>query len=528
MKSGGRFVLAVDQGTTGTRAMLFDDSGFPVRGGWAYMEHRQIYPRPGWVEHDPIEIWENTKAVFRAVIEGAGIDIHDLVGIGVTNQRETVVVWDVRSGLPLYNAIVWQCRRTSSLVDYLRANYMDLIVNRTGLIPDPYFSATKIWWLLDNIPDLRVKVEKGEAVFGTIDTWIIWNMTRGSRDCLTPDMGGAYITDYSNASRTMLFDIHRLDWDMDLLEIMGSIPVHALPTPRPSCDREFYGYTSSEFSRILGGVEIPVAGDAGDQQAALFGQVGFEVGDIKCTYGTGNFILMNTGSRPIKSKHGLISTIFHSLEKGRATYACEGSIFVTGAAIQWLRDGLKMIESPSEASILAESVDDTGGVYFVPAFVGLGAPYWDMYARGLIIGLTRGTDRRHIARAILESIAYLTRDVIEAIHNDTGIDIRILRVDGGVSRSDFLMQFQADILGIDVVRPIVSETTSLGAAYLAGLAVGLWRDLDDVKSNWRIEKVFKPRMDEDYREKLYRGWRSAVRRALDWAREIPWVYELGG
>ncbi|MCX8161834.1 MAG: FGGY family carbohydrate kinase, partial [Candidatus Bathyarchaeota archaeon] len=325
--------------------------------------------------------------------------------IGVTNQRETVVVWDVRSGLPLYNAIVWQCRRTSSLVDYLRANYMDLIVDRTGLVPDPYFSGTKIWWLLDNVPGLRVRVERGGAVFGTIDTWIIWNMTRGSRECLTPDMGGAYVTDYSNASRTMLFDIHRLDWDSDLLEVMGGIPMHALPTPRPSCDREFYGYTGPDFSRILSGVKVPVAGDAGDQQSALFGQAGFELGDTKCTYGTGNFILTNTGSNPIRSRHGLISTVFYSLEKGKAAYACEGSVFVTGAAIQWLRDGLKIIDSPSEVNLLAESAEDTGGVYFVPAFVGLGAPYWDMYARGLIIGLTRGTERRHIARAVLESIA---------------------------------------------------------------------------------------------------------------------------
>lgn len=527
MQFEDKLILAIDQGTTGTRAMLFDVSGSPIRGGWAYMEHRQVYPRPGWVEHDPMEIWGNTKAVVKAAIEGAGIDVHRLVGIGVTNQRETVVVWDVRSGLPLYNAIVWQCRRTSSLVDYLRANYMDLIVDRTGLVPDPYFSGTKIWWLLDNVPGLRVRVERGGAVFGTIDTWIIWNMTRGSRECLTPDMGGAYVTDYSNASRTMLFDIHRLDWDTDLLEVMGGIPMHALPTPRPSCDREFYGYTGPDFSRILSGVEVPVAGDAGDQQSALFGQAGFELGDTKCTYGTGNFILMNTGSNPIRSRHGLISTVFYSLEKGKAAYACEGSVFVTGAAIQWLRDGLKIIDSPSEVNLLAESAEDTGGVYFVPAFVGLGAPYWDMYARGLIIGLTRGTERRHIARAVLESIAYLTRDVIESMRSDTGIDIRMLRADGGASKSDFLMQFQADILGIDVVRPTVLETTSLGAAYLAGLAVGLWSNLDDIRSNWRVEKMFKPRMDEAYREKLYKGWKSAVRRALNWAKEVPWAYELG-
>ncbi len=521
-----KYVLAIDQGTTGTRAMLFTYDGLPVPGGWAYLEHRQIYPRPGWVEHDPIEIWENTKAVIKKVIEQTKIDPREIAAIGVTNQRETTVIWDPRTGKPVYNAIVWQCRRTAPLVDYLRKNHFDTIKRKTGLVPDPYFSSTKIWWLLDNVPGLREKAKKGEVVFGTIDTWIIWNLTRGNRDVMTPERGGAHVTDYSNASRTMLFDIHKLDWDDELLEIQGKIPREILPLPRPSSDREIYGYTGPEVSQLLGGVELPVCGDAGDQQAALFGQVGFDIGEVKATYGTGSFILLNTGDRPVESRHGLLTTVFYSLEKGKATYALEGSIFVTGAAIQWLRDGLKIIEVSAEVNPLAEAAEDTGGVYFVPAFVGLGAPYWDMYARGLIIGITRSTERKHIARAALESIAYLTRDVIEAMVADTGLRIPRLKVDGGAARSNFLMQFQANILGIEVWRPVVFETTSLGAAYLAGLAVGFWKSLDEVRKNWKVEKVFRPSMDPEKREKLYRGWKAAVKRALGWAKEVPWAYGL--
>ena len=518
----GEYVMAIDQGTTGTRVMLFTREGLPVEGGWAYREHRQIYPRPGWVEHDPLEIWENVKLCMRDALRRAGVEPGELVAIGVTNQRETTVVWDPRTGEPLHNAIVWQDRRTAPQVDYLREHYADVIRSRTGLVPDPYFSATKMWWLLENVPGLRERAERGEALSGTIDTWIIWNLTRGSRDVPTPERGGAHVTDYSNASRTMLFDIHRLEWDDELLEIMGGVPRDVLPLPRPSS--EVYGYTGPEASRLLGGVSVPVAGDAGDQQAALFGQAGFRAGDVKCTYGTGNFLLLNTGGRVVESRHGLLATVFYSLEPGKAVYALEGSIFVTGAAIQWLRDGLKIIEVSAEVNPLAESAPDTGGVYFVPAFVGLGAPYWDHYARGLIIGITRGTERKHLARATLEAIAYLTRDVVEAMAADTGRRVEVLKADGGAARSDFLLQFQADILGVKVVRPVVSETTSLGAAYLAGLAVGFWTSLREVEENWRAEREFTPRMDPEVRERLYAGWRAAVRRALGWAKEVPWAY----
>jgi glycerol kinase len=504
--------------------MLFDEEGAPVERAWAYREHRQIYPRPGWVEHDPLEIWLNTKACIREVLEKTGVDPGSIAAIGVTNQRETVVVWEKETGRPVYNAIVWQDRRTAREVDYLRSNYFELIKRKTGLVPDSYFSSTKLWWLLDNVPGLRERAAKGEVLAGTVDTWLIWNLTRGSRDVLTPEMGGAHVTDYSNASRTMLFDIARLEWSADLLEVQGRIPPDFLPLPRPSSDRAFYGYTGPEVSGLFGGRSIPVAGDAGDQQAALFGQAGFREGDVKCTYGTGNFLLMNTGDRPVYSEHNLLATVYYSTEPGKAKYALEGSVFVTGAAIQWLRDGLKIIEVSAEVNPLAEAAEDTGGVYFVPAFTGLGAPYWDPYARGLIIGLTRGTERRHIARAVLESIAYLTRDVVEVMEAETGRRISELRVDGGASRSDFLMQFQADILGVRVVRPVVLETTSLGVAYLAGLAAGLWRGVDELAGKWRPGRVFEPRMDPEKRERLYKGWKEAVKRALGWAREVPWAY----
>ncbi|WP_048078794.1 glycerol kinase GlpK [Desulfurococcus mucosus] len=517
------YVLAVDQGTTGTRAILFDHTGTPI--AIAYKEHRQIYPMPGWVEHDPIEIWFNTKETIRRVIRDSGIDLGRILTIGVTNQRETVVLWDPETGQPVYNAIVWQDRRTAREVDHLRREYMDFIRLKTGLIPDSYFSGVKIWWMLNNIPGAREKATSGRLVAGTIDSWIIWNLTRGSRDVATPEKNGAHVTDYSNASRTMLFNIQRLEWDPELLEIEGRIPREILPLPRPSSDRDLYGYTGPAVSNeLFGGHAIPVSGAAGDQQAALFGQAGFNPGDIKCTYGTGNFILVNTGDTLVYSKHGLLTTIYYSVKPGTATYALEGSIFITGAAIQWLRDGLKIIEVSGEVNPLAEAARDTGGVYFVPAFTGLGAPYWDQYARGLIIGLTRGTERKHIARAVLESIAYLTRDVIETMKNDVNLDVKLLKADGGASRSDFLMQFQADILNSKVVRPMVYETTALGAAYLAGLAIGFWSSLDEIRSYWRAEKEFTPRMDDETRERLYNGWKAAVRRALGWAREVPWAY----
>lgn len=511
--------MVIDQGTTGTRVAVFDEEGRLV--SYSYREHEQIYPRPGWVEHDPAEIWENTLAALKDAV--SAVDPSGVAAIGVTNQRETTVVWDPATGKPLYNAIVWQDRRTAPLVDKLRQEHLETLYDRTGLYPDPYFSGTKLWWLLENLEGLRERARGGRAVFGTIDTWLIWNLTRGDPDAETPELGGAHVTDYSNASRTMLFNIRRLDWDAELLELQGGIPGEMLPVPLPSS--YVYGYTGPEISgKLLGGRRVPVCGDAGDQQAALFGQACFKEGQIKCTYGTGNFVLMNLGGRVVRSRHRLLCTVFYSLEKGRASYALEGSIFVTGAAIQWLRDGLKIIEVSSEVNPLAESVESTEGVYVVPAFVGLGAPYWDMYARGLIIGITRGTRRAHIARATLEAIAYLTRDVVEAMKADTGLDIGELRADGGASKSDFLMQFQADILNVNVVRPSILETTSLGAGFLAGLAAGLWSGLDELASKWRAERTFKPRMREEDREKLYRGWRKAVERALGWASEVPWFY----
>ncbi len=519
-----KYIMVIDQGTTGTRVAIVSSDGIPIKGGWCYREHMQIYPRPGWVEHNPIEIWEKTRLCMEEAIRKSHINPRDITAIGVTNQRETIVVWSFKTGNPLYNAIVWQDRRTAKYVDLLKENYMDVIKSKTGLTPDSYFSSVKIWWLIENSEKVSEYIKKGEALFGTIDSWIIWNLTKGSRDVLTSEKMGAHVTDYSNASRTMLFNIHKLKWDDELLEIHGGIPHESLPLPRPSSDKEFYGYIGAEVSSILGGLDIPVVASIGDQQAALFGQVGFSVGDVKCTYGTGNFILINTGTKAINSRYGLLTTIYYSLEPGKALYALEGSIFITGAAIQWLRDGLKIIEVSAEVNPLAESTPDTGGVYFVPAFVGLGAPYWDQYARGLIIGITRGTERKHIARATLEAIAYLTRDVIEAMKADIGHEIEVLKADGGASKSDFLLQFQADILGVRVVRPAISETTSLGAAYLAGLAVGLWKSLDEIKDMWKIDREFTPRMDPTTRERLYSGWKAAVKRALGWAKEVPWAY----
>ncbi|OYT28645.1 MAG: glycerol kinase [Thermofilum sp. ex4484_79] len=516
-----KYILSIDQGTTGSRVALFDKNGSLV--GYAYKEHRQIYPRPGWVEHDPLEIWYNVKEIIKEVIRKTKISASQIAAIGVTNQRETTVIWDLESGKPLYNAIVWQDRRTAPLVDFLRKEYLEFIYSKTGLYPDAYFSSTKVWWLLENLPGIREKIKNKKIAFGTIDTWIIWNLTCNRKNNITPEKIGAHVIDYSNASRTMIFDIKKLRWDEELLEIQGKIPEEILPLPVPSSI--IYGYTGPEVSRkLFEGHEIPVSGDAGDQQAALFGQAGFRLGTVKSTYGTGNFILMNIGETPVKSKNRLLTTVYYSLEKGKAVYALEGSIFVTGAAIQWLRDGLKIIKKSEEVNILAEKVASNEGVYIVPAFVGLGAPYWDMYARGLVVGITRGTMREHFARAILESIAYLTRDVIEAQENDTGLKIDILKADGGAARSDFLMQFQADILGIKVVRPVIFETTSLGAAYLAGLAVGFWNNLEEIEKLWKPERVFKPRMDENTRERLYRGWKAAVKRAFGWAKEVPWAY----
>ncbi|MEM4576331.1 MAG: glycerol kinase GlpK [Candidatus Nezhaarchaeales archaeon] len=511
------YIMAIDSGTTGSRVGLFNEEGKPV--AWCYREHTQIYPHPGWVEHNPIEIWENVKYCIKEVVAQSNVKPKEIAGIGVTNQRETIVAWNPKTGIVYGNALVWQDRRTVNYVEYLRENYLEMIKERTGLIPDPYFSSTKIWWMLENIESLREKAKRGEAVFGTIDTWIIWNLTRGSKENLTPEFNGAFVTDYSNASRSMIFNIRKLEWDLELAEVQGMIPIESLPLTRPSIDREIYGYTGLEMRSILGSVEVPIAGDAGDQQAALFGQACFSEGDVKCTYGTGNFILLSTGRSVISSRHGLLVTVYYSDKPKSAYYALEGSIFVTGAAIQWLRDGLKIIEVSAEVDPLAEAAEDTGGVYFVPAFTGLGAPYWDPYARGLIIGITRNTTRRHIARAALESIAYLTRDVVEVMKLDARREISILKADGGASRSNFLMQFQADVLGIKVIRPVVYETTSLGAAFMAGLATGVWKSLEELSRVWKPEKVFEPKMSFEEREKRYANWRAAVKRALNWAKE---------
>ncbi|ACJ15687.1 glycerol kinase [Thermococcus onnurineus NA1] len=489
-----RFILSLDEGTTSARAIIFDRESNVL--GVGQYEFPQHYPRPGWVEHDPNEIWEAQFRAIKTAIERAKIEPTQIAAIGVTNQRETTIVWD-KSGKPLHNAIVWQCRRTAEMVEEIKREYSEVIKEKTGLVPDAYFSASKLKWLLDNVPGLREKAEKGEVLFGTVDTFLIYRLT------------GEHVTDYSNASRTMLFNIKKLEWDDELLEIFG-VPEGVLPEVKESS--EIYGYTKKE----LLGAEIPVSGDAGDQQAALFGQAAFETGMVKATYGTGNFILANTG-KTVRYSDNLLTTVAWGLN-GKVSYALEGSVFITGAAVQWLRDGIKIIKSAPETEELARKLQSNEGVYFVPAFVGLGAPYWDQFARGLIIGITRGTGREHLARATLEAIAYLTRDVVEEMERLVGI--KELRVDGGATANDFLMQFQADILNRRVVRPVVKETTALGAAYLAGLAVDYWEGLEEIKSLWKAEKVFGPVMDEETRRKLYRGWKEAVKRAMGWAKVV--------
>ena len=492
--------MALDQGTTSSRCILFDRSG-TIRAV-AQKEFTQYYPKPGWVEHDAQEIWDTTLEVARGAMLKNKISARDIAGIGITNQRETTIVWDKNTGEPVYNAIVWQCRRTSGMVDELvKAGLSDKIRAKTGLVPDAYFSGTKLRWILDNVPGVRERAEAGELLFGTVDTWLIWKLTGGL----------AHVTDYTNASRTMLFDIRNLCWDEELLELLN-IPRCMLPEVRPSS--QVYGWTQYE---LLGG-EIPVAGAAGDQQSALFGQCCFDPGDMKNTYGTGCFLLMNTGSEPVMSRNGLITTVAATLP-GQVQYALEGSVFTAGAAVQWLRDELGVISSASESLEYAESVPDTAGVYVVPAFTGMGAPYWNQYARGMITGVTRGFSRAHLVRATLESIAYQTCDICKAMENDALVPLTRLKVDGGASANDFLMRFQADILGAEVVRPKCIETTALGAAYLAGLAVGFWKSLDDVRASWETETVFRPGMDEAHRDALLKGWSTAVRTALLWAED---------
>ena len=493
-----KYILSFDAGTTSSRAILFTHDG--EMAGTAQQEFPQIYPHPGWVEHDPMEIWATQSGVARQVLEKFGVSPDEVAGIGITNQRETAVVWDASTGRPVYNAIVWQDKRTAGLCEKLRSDGMsEYIKNTTGLVIDSYFSATKIAWILDNVEGVRQKAEKGQVLFGTVDTWLIWNLTRGQ----------VHATDYSNASRTMLYDIHKLDWDDTLLKTLN-IPQSMLPEVRPSSTR--YGTTDA---RTFGGAEIPIAGVAGDQQAALFGQGCFRKGMAKNTYGTGSFILMNTGSEPISSQTGLITTIAWGLND-TVEYALEGSIFITGAAVQWLRDEMKVIHDARDSEYFAGKVEDSGGVYVIPAFAGLGAPYWDMYARGAIIGMTRGTNMNHIIRATLESLAYQVRDVSECMAQDSGIEMQELKADGGASANNFIMQFQADLLNVPVIRPRIIETTARGAAFLAGLAVGFWQDLNDIQEHAEIDRVFEPAMDSEKRDELYRGWKRAVQRSQGW------------
>jgi glycerol kinase len=491
-----KYVLALDQGTTSSRAILFDQD--QRIAGTAQKEFAQIYPRAGWVEHDPMEIYSSQYAVMMELITQQGVDPEDIAAIGITNQRETTVLWDKATGRPVYNAIVWQCRRTAEIVDALvKQGLSDYIRKTTGLVPDAYFSGTKIKWILDHVEGAREKAEQGEVLFGTVDTWLIWKLTNGA----------AHIIDYTNASRTMLFDIHKLDWDDTLLKALG-IPRAMLPQVRPSSS--VYGTAKIQ------GTEVPIAAAAGDQQAALFGQCCFEKGEAKNTYGTGCFLLMNTGNEPCESRNGLLTTIAASLPE-TVQYALEGSVFVGGAVIQWLRDELRFITESADTEYYAGKVPDTGGVYLVPAFTGLGAPYWDMYARGCIVGITRGTKRHHIIRAAEESIAYQSLDLIRAMEKDTGAKIPELRVDGGASRDAFLMQFQADIMDGRILRPGIQETTALGAACLAGIAVGFWKGPEEVKTRRKVDRVFDPVMDGKKREALLSGWHKAVGRSRDWA-----------
>ena len=495
---GKKYIMALDQGTTSSRAILFNKNAEIVQV--AQKEFKQIYPKPGWVEHDPMEIWGSQMGVAREVLETAGVRPQEVAAIGITNQRETTVVWDKNTGKPIYNAIVWQCRRTAPICDELKKRGLEeYIKDNTGLVIDAYFSGTKIKWILDNVEGAREKAENGELLFGNIDTWLLWNLTRGK----------VHVTDYSNASRTMLFNIKDLCWDEKILKELD-IPISMLPEARPSS--EVYGVTDE---KTFGGAEIPIAGIAGDQQAALFGQACYGEGMAKNTYGTGCFMLMNTGEVAVPSKNGLLTTIAWGID-GKVNYALEGSIFIAGALIQWLRDELRLISDSVDSEYFASKVEDTNGVYIVPAFVGLGAPYWDMYARGTIVGLTRGANRNHIIRAALEAIAYQTKDVLQAMEEDSGIALKELKVDGGAVANNFLMQFQSDILGVPVHRPKVIETTALGAAYLAGLAVGFWKDTEEISTKWNVDRAFNPEMNEDHREKIYAGWKKAVNRSKKW------------
>lgn len=492
-----QYVMALDQGTTSSRCIIFNREGKVVSS--AQKEFTQIYPLPGWVEHNPMEIWSSQYSVAAEAMAKSAIKASEIASIGITNQRETTILWDRNTGQPIHNAIVWQCRRTADMVEEMKAEGLEPYIREsTGLVLDAYFSATKVKWLLDKIPGAREEAKKGNILFGTVDTWLIWNLTKGK----------TFVTDYSNASRTMLFDIRKLDWDRAILKELD-IPYEMLPKVKPSsCN---YGYTD----KALFGEEIPIGGAAGDQQAALFGQCCFNKGDVKNTYGTGCFLLMNTGNEPVFSEQGLITTMAACTDT-KPEYALEGSVFVAGAAVQWLRDELMLIRTAAESEECALKVKDTNGVYVVPAFTGLGAPYWDQYARGTIVGITRGCNRNHIIRATLEAIAYQTYDVLMAMEKDAGIKLSSLKVDGGACANEFLMQFQADILNIGVYRPECIETTALGAAYLAGLSSGFWKDKDEIRKNWALARTYEPNMPGNERQALLQGWQKAVKRSFAW------------
>jgi glycerol kinase len=501
------YIAALDQGTTGTRCILFDHAGQPVI--WSYEEHEQKYPQPGWVEHDPLEIWAKTQNVIRQTLTQGNIQSGKIAAVGITNQRETTVVWDRHTGEPLYNAIVWQDTRTKGICDALaKEGGQDRFRDKVGLPLATYFAGPKLAWLLRNVPAVRQAADRGDALFGTVDTWIIWWLTGGPQ-------GGAHITDVTNASRTLLMDLHTLNWDAEILKTLG-IPPSMLPEIRPSSAVRAYGFTRSDGPF---GESIPVTGALGDQQAALVGQTCFAPGEAKNTYGTGCFMLMNTGTEIVPSTCGLLTTVGYKLGAAPAVYALEGSIAITGALVQWLRDNLGFFTRAPQIEDLARQVDDAGGIYIVPAFSGLFAPYWRSDARGVMVGMTRYITKQHICRAALEATAYQTRDVIEAMEQDCGVPLAKLKVDGGMVANELLMQFQADVLGVPVVRPTVTETTALGAAYAAGLAVGFWQDLDALRRNWGIDRTFEPQMAKSHRDQLYTGWKKAVERTFDWAEE---------
>ena len=493
-----KYILALDQGTTSSRAMLFDENGSIV--SVAQKEFRQIYPKAGWVEHDAQEIWSTQAGVAAEAVAQAGINGNAIAGIGITNQRETTVIWDRKTGKPIHNAIVWQDRRTAEYCDELKEDgKASMIQEKTGLVLDAYFSGTKVKWLLDNVEGARERAEKGELAFGTIDSWLIWNFTQGE----------THVTDVTNASRTLLFNINKMEWDEELLELMD-IPESLLPEVKQSS--EVYGHTKT----TLFASKVPIAGIAGDQQAALFGQMCTEPGMVKNTYGTGCFMLMNVGDKPIKSKNNLLTTVAWKIN-GKTEYALEGSVFIAGAVVQWLRDELGIIRESKDVEYFANKVEDTDGVYLVPAFAGLGAPYWNQYARGMMVGITRGTTSAHIARAAQESIAYQTLDILNAMNADSGIDIKELRVDGGATANNTLLQFQSDLLQVPVIRPKITETTALGAAYLAGLAVGYWDDIEDIRKQWQVDKQFEPEMNAGKVAELTKGWKRAVNATITWA-----------